>query len=179
MLSTSFAAKTLTLYSSQNTWPIRQKAFSYKFYPSFFIYLFFNRIFHLYLRPLNILCTSFRAKMATLHLGRNSWPVGSRSTFVQNLPQLRFLSKEILDLSELGVFCTNFTRIFFFFRKNFQFFSWTSKYAICKFWCKNDDIVFQSKYLTSRTKRHFPTNFTWVFLFIYFSIEFSISFRDL
>ena len=93
MLSASFGAKMSTLYSSQNTWPIGQKAIFVKFYPSFFIYLIFYRIFHLFLWPLNILSISFRAKMEKLHSAQNSWPIGSRSIFVQNLPQLLFLSK--------------------------------------------------------------------------------------
>ena len=115
----------------------------------FFIFLFF-RIFHLFLRRLNILSTRFRAKMETLHSGLNSWPVGIRGIFVQILHE------------------------FFFFVNNFPFLSWTTNYAICKFWSKNDNIVFQSKYLTSRTNGHFHTNFSRVFLFIYFSIEFPL-----
>ena len=158
MLSTCFCAKMPTLYPAQNSWLVEQRGIFIQILPVlFFLFIFLlYRIFHLSLKPLNILSTTFRAKMETLHSGRNSWLVGTRGIFVQILHEF-----------------------FFSFERIFYFFSWTTKYVICKFWCKNDDIVFQSKYLTSRTKRHFPTNFTWVFLFIYFSIEFSISFRDL
>ena len=106
--------------------------------------LFFNRIFHVFLRSLNILPTCFQAKMATLHSGRNSLPVGTSGIFVQNLQD------------------------FFFFQKNFPFYSWTTKYAICKFLCKIANIVFRSKFFTYRIKGHFQTNFARVFLFILF-----------
>ena len=105
----------------------------------------FYIIFHLFLRPLNILSTSFRAKTETLHSGRNSWPVRTRSIFVQNLPQLFFLSK------------------------GFSFFSLTTKYAICMFSCKNAEIVFRSKFLTSWIKGHFHRNFT-LFIVVFFLI---------
>ena len=206
-----------------------KRAFSLKFYPIYFVilfYFFLYRNFHLFLRPLNILSTSFEEKMVTLHSGQNSRQIGTRGIFVQNLPNFFFLSKEfsifffdhkicylcvlvqkcrhcilvkihdqsdkmafsykfypiyffilfyifsikfstcfwdlwiyyllvflpkwwhcilveILDLSNLGVFCTNFSRVFFFFfvRKNFPFFSWTMKYAICMFRCKNAKIL--------------------------------------
>ena len=73
-----------------------KRAFSYK-HCLFFLFYFFNffyRIFHVYLRSLNILPTSFQAKMKTLHSFRNSWPVGTRGMFVQNLTKIFFLSKE-------------------------------------------------------------------------------------
>ena len=83
----------------------------------------------------------FSCKNSNIEFWSNSWPIGSRSIFGQNLPQLLFL---------------------------FQFFSLTTKYAIWKFWWKNADIVFQSKFLTSRTKGHFRTNFTRIiYLFIF------------
>ena len=91
MLFASFSAKTTTMYSSQNTWPVGQKGILVQILPELFFYLIFiYRILHLFLKPLNILSTSFCAKMATLHFGRNSWPVGTRSIFVQNLYQLFF-----------------------------------------------------------------------------------------
>ena len=148
MLSTSFSAKMKTLYSGQNSWPVEHKGIFVQILPDLFFYsslYFFDITFHFFLRPLNILSTSFRAKMVTLHSGQNSWPVGTRGIFIQILHYF-----------------------YFFFRKNFPFFSWTTKYAICKFLCKKDDNVFQSKYLTSRTKGHFRTNFTLAFFFIYF-----------
>ena len=145
MLSISFGAKTTTLYSSQNTWPVGQKGIFIQILTDFFIYLIFNIVLQLFLRPLNILSKSFRANMATLHSGRNSWSVGTRGIFVQNLQQF-----------------------FFYCRRIFHFFSWTTKYAICVFWCKNADIVFLSKFLTSQTKWHFLTNFTrFIFLFLF------------
>ena len=120
-----------------------KRAFLYKFYPFFFFYFpFFYRIVHLFLSPLNKLSTSFRAKMAILHSGQNSWPVKIRGSFVQILH-----------------------KFFFLFQMNSSFFSWTTKYAICKFWWKIYENVFQSKYLTSRTKGHFRTNFNRVYLF--------------
>ena len=114
-----------------------KRAFSYKFY----IVFFFNRIFHLFLRPLNILSTSFRAKMAKLHSCRISLPVGTLGIFVQNLLEV------------------------FFFEIIFHFFQ-TTKYAIYKFRCKNANIAFWSKFWTCRTKGHFHKNFTQVFFFI-------------
>ena len=72
---------------------------------------------------------------------------------------------KILDLSELGVFSYKFYKNFFNNQKKFPFFSWSMKYAVNKFWCKNDDIVFQSKFLTSRTKGHFRTKFSRIFFF--------------
>ena len=143
-----------------------KRAFSYK-HCLFFLFYFFNffyRIFHVYLRSLNILPTSFQAKMKTLHSFRNSWPVGTRGMFVQNL-----------------------TKIFFFFLNNFPFFSWTTKYSICKFSFKNADNIFLPKFLISWTKWHFRTNLMRVFFYfliflfmhIYLFIEFSRCFWDL
>ena len=109
-----------------------------------FLFIFLSyRIFHLFLWPLNILSTSFRAKMATWHSDRNFWPVETTGIFVQILHEF-----------------------FFTFERIFHFFFWTTKYAICKFWCKNVDIVFQSKYLTNRTKGHFCKILPEFFLFI-------------
>ena len=125
-----------------------KRAFYNKFCPYFFlndfILFYCYTIFHMFLSPLNILSTCFRWKMATLHSGWNSWPVGTSGIFVQNLQD------------------------FFFFQNNFPFYSWTTKYAICKFLCKNANIVFRSKFFTYRTKGHFRTNFARVFLFILF-----------
>ena len=136
-----------TLYSGQNSWPVRQKGifvqnlpfffffqknFQFccwttkyvpckfwfenaeivirsKFFTSrtkrhfhtniarvfiYFIYIYIYRIFNLFLRPPNLPPISFQAKMATLHSGQNSWPVGTRSVFVQNLPEFFSHSKE-------------------------------------------------------------------------------------
>ena len=148
MVSISFGAKTPTLYSGQNSLPIRQMGIFQQTLPSFFCFFFFSfyRIFHVYLSSLNILRTCFQAKMVTLHTSQNSWLVGTSGIFVQNL------------------------RDFFFFQKNFPFYSWTTKYAICKFWYKNASILFRSKFFTSRTEGHFRTYFAWFFynyLFIY------------
>ena len=115
-----------------------KREFSYKLCPFFFL-IFFYRIFHVYLRALNIVPTCFQAKMATLHYGWNSWLLGTSGIFVQNLQD------------------------FFLFQKNFPFYSWTTKYAVCKFWRKNANIVFRSKFFTSRTKGHFRTNFALIF----------------
>ena len=156
MLSTSFGAKTTTLYSSQNSRQVGQKGIFLQILPKLFFIFFFYRIFNLFRRHLNILYACLGSKMPTLYSGQNSWPLGQMGIFEQILHE-----------------------IFFFFWKNFQFFSWITKYAICKFWCKNGDIVFQSKYLTSWTKGHFRRNFTRVFLFIYFSMKFSTCFWDL
>ena len=84
--------------------------FRINFSQVFFIYLFFNRIFHLFLRHLNILSTSFRAKMATLHYGLNSWPVGTRGIFVQNLQEFFFSFKWIFHflLGPLNMLSTGF-----------------------------------------------------------------------
>ena len=103
----------------------------------------------MFLAPLNILSTSFHAKMATLHFGQNSWLVRPGCIFVQILNN------------------------FFFFRKNFTFVFMTFTYAIYKFSCKNTEIVFQSKFLTSRTKGHFCTNFTRVIFILFFLKNFS------
>ena len=73
-----------------------KRAFSFKFYPiNFFILFFFYIIFHLFLIPLNILSTNFNAKMATLHYGRNCWPVGTRGIFTQILHEFLFHYKRI------------------------------------------------------------------------------------
>ena len=64
-------------------------------------FIFFYRIFHLFLRPLNILSTSFRAKMVTLHSGRNSWPVGIRGILIQIFHEF-FFSFEIIFHFSLG-----------------------------------------------------------------------------
>ena len=104
----------------------------------------FKRIFHFLLQPQNMQSAGFGEKMTKLHSGQNSGPVGTNGTFEQ------ILSK------------------FFFFQKYFPFFSWTTKYAINKFRCKNADNVFQAKLLTSRTKGHFLTNFALFFFFFIF-----------
>ena len=152
MLSASFGAKMPTLYSSRNSWWVGQKGIFLQTLPFFFFLIFFYRIFHVYLRALNIVPTCFQAKMATLHYGWNSWLLGTSGIFVQNLQD------------------------FFLFQKNFPFYSWTTKYAVCKFWRKNDNIVFRSKFFTSRTKGHFRTNFALIFfkmtLFYFIVIQF-------
>ena len=170
-----------------------KRAFSKKICLSFyFIYFYCYTIFHLFLIPLNIVCTSFHWKMATLHSGWNSWLVGTWGIFIQNLLKFLSLSKEflnfflnqkvcylqvlkqkqwncipieILDQSELAALLDKILPKFFLFRKNFPFFSWTTKYAISKFWCKNADIVFRPKFLTSRKKGHFLTKFALFLLF--------------
>ena len=73
---------------------------------------------------------------------------------------------KILDQSELVAVSTKIFRNFFF-GKNFAFFSWTTKYSICMFWCKNADVVFRPKFLTSRTKGHFLWNFACFFFFFF------------
>jgi len=109
----------------------------------------------LFLGPQNIKSISFRAKMAILNFDKNYWPVGLRGVFLQILTDF-FFPKE---------FC-----IYFFFLSFI--------YAIDKFPCKNTDIVFRSKFLTSRTKGHFRTNFTRVILF-FFPFEFLVCSLDL
>ena len=74
-----------------------KREFSYKLCPFFFL-IFFYRIFHVYLRALNIVPTCFQAKMATLHYGWNSWLVGTSGIFVQILPE--FFSR----LREFSIF---------------------------------------------------------------------------
>ena len=81
MLSVSFGAKMPTLYSGQNALLDGQKGIFLQTLPLFFFYLFY-RLFHVFLRSLNILPTCFQEKMVTLHFGRNSWPVGTRGIFV-------------------------------------------------------------------------------------------------
>ena len=93
MLSTCFGAKMQTLYFGRNSWLVEQKGIFIKILPDLFFYsflYFFNRTFHFFLRPLNILSTSFRAKMETLHSGRNSWPIGIRAIFVIILHEFFF-----------------------------------------------------------------------------------------
>ena len=75
---------------------------------------------------------------------------------------------EILDLSELGAFLYKIESNFFFLSIEFSLFSWTTKYYICKCWCKNADHVFQPKFLTCWTKGHFRTNFALFFFFYFF-----------
>jgi len=74
-------------------------------------------------------------------------------------------------------FCQNFTFVqiltdFFFFRKNITFVFFTVIYAIYKFSCKNTDIVFRPKFLTSQTKWHFHKNFTRVNFILFFLFSF-------
>ena len=93
----------------------------------------------------------------------------------------RCILVEILNQSELGAFSYKIYTNYFFNPKNFPYFSLTTNYAICMFWCKNADFVLRSKFLTSRTKGHFRTNFTrffFVFFFYFFSIQFSNCFWD-
>ena len=87
-----------------------------------------QRLFHLFLRPLYMPPTSFRAKTLKLYSSQNSWPVGPRAIIEQNL-----------------------TEFFIFLQKVFPFISRTTIYAIYKFSCKNARIVFWSKFLTSGT----------------------------
>ena len=47
-------------------------AFSYKIDTSFFLFFSFERILHLFLEPLYMLCTSLHAKTPILDLGQNS-----------------------------------------------------------------------------------------------------------
>ena len=78
---------------------------------------------------------------------------------------------EILDLSELAALSDKILPKFFFFRKNFPFFSWTTKYAISKFRWKNASFVSRAKFLNCRTTGHFLTNFALFssfFIFFYF-----------
>ena len=98
MLSACFGAKMPTLYSGKNSGPVVQKGIFVL--PDLFLYFFFHyRIFHLFMRPLNIISTSFHLKMVTLYSCRNSWPVRTR-----------------------GIFLQIFHNFFFFFRKNFPVF---------------------------------------------------------
>ena len=116
------------------------------------IFFPFERIFNFLLEPQNMLYAGFGAKTRKLHYGRNSWPFGTSGTFWQNLTNL------------------------FFFRKNFPFFSWTTKYTISKFRSKNANIVFRPELWTNRSKGPILTNFA-LFLFNFF-MEFSTCFLD-
>ena len=92
--------------------------------------------------------------------------------------EIAFWSK-FLTCRNKRLFRKKFYQNFFFFRESFPFFSWTTKYAMCKISCKNSDIVFRPKFLTSQTKGHFLTNFAHNFLFsYYFFIELSTCFLD-
>ena len=114
-------------------------------YGTKFNQIFFScqRLFHLFLRPLYVPPTSFRAKTPKLYSSQNSWPVGPRAIIEQNL-----------------------TEFFIFLQKVFPFISRTTIYAIYKFSCKNARIVFWSKFLTSGTQGHFQTKFTQGFFFL-------------
>ena len=116
------------------------------------IFFPFERIFIFLLEPQNMLSAGFGAKTRKLHSGQNSWPFGTSGTFEQNLTNL------------------------FFFRKNFPFFSWTTKYTISKFRSKNADIVFRPKFWTNRTKGPILTNFA-LFLFNFFYRIFHVFLR--
>ena len=178
MLSASFSEKMPTLYSDQNSWPIEQRGifveilpkfffflllefytcfwdiwiyfpqvffqkwrhctlveilnlpelgiFLYKFYPNFF---FVWKNFFFFFGQQNMLSTSYGAKTTTLYSCQNTWPVGVKGIFVQIIIVFFYL---------------------FIFQYSFTPFSETSEYNIFKFSCKNGDIAFWSKFLTSR-----------------------------
>ena len=94
MPSTSFGTKMMALYSSQNSWPVEQNGIFVQILPDLFYYSFFlYRIFHLFLRPLNILSTIFHVTIMILHSGRNYCPVGIRGIFLQILHEFFFFWK--------------------------------------------------------------------------------------
>ena len=88
----------------------------------------FRRFYQMFLRRLNMLPTSFHAKMPKFYFVQIFRPVGPRDIFEQIL-----------------LVC------FFFLQNFFPIVSWTSKYRIYKFSCKIAKIVFWSKFLARRT----------------------------
>jgi len=122
----------------------------------FFIFFAFCRILHLFVGPLNVLSTSFRAKTTILYSGQNSWPIWPKGVCEQNWYNFFFL----------------------FFVNNFTFVYWTTSFAIYRFSCKNANIWIRSKFLTLLTQRHFRTKLIRVF-FSFLSKEFWVCFVDL
>ena len=183
-----------TLHFGLNSWPVRSRGIFVQNLPQLFFLSKEFSIFFFWTR--NMLSTCFGAKIPTLYYCWNSWPVGQKGIFVQvylififffsiefytcfcglwiyYLPV--FMQKwrhcilvEILDQSEIGAFSYKIYTNYFFFPKNFPFFSLTTKYAICMFWCKNANIVLRPKFLTSWTKGHIRTIFTRVIFSIFF-----------
>ena len=98
MLSTSFGAKTSTLYSCQNSWPVGQWGIFVQILPKSFIYLFFIYI-------------EFSTCFWDL------W-IYYLQVFVQKWRHCILV--EILNLSELGVFSYKFYTNFFFLSKEFS-----------------------------------------------------------
>ena len=125
-------------------------AYSYKigtsFFFLFFLYVLKNFAFF-FLRPLNVLSPSFHAKTPILDSCQNSYPIWTRSIFVQNCYEYFF---------------------FLFFLRNFAFFCWTSSCAIFEFSYKNVDIIFRSKFLTNLSEWRFHTKLIEFFFFISF-----------
>ena len=72
---------------------------------------------------------------------------------------------EILDQSELRAFLYKICNNIFLVQENFPFCFRTTKYAIGRFWNKNDEIAFWLKFLTSRNQRHLQTKFFGIFFF--------------
>ena len=145
---------------------------------------FLERILPSLLGPENILSECFGAKMPTLYSGQNFWPVEQKGIFLETLPVFFFFfdlatlhsSQNSWPVGTSGIFVQNL-QDFFFIWKNFPFYSWTTKYAICMFWSKNANIVFGSKFFTCRTKGHFLTNFDLIF-FIFFNRTFHVFLRS-
>ena len=82
MLSTSFRARTLKLYSGQNFSPVGARSIMEQILIDFFFFPS-KGFFHLFLGPLNMLSTSFHSKNLKLNFSQNSWSVGSRGIVEQ------------------------------------------------------------------------------------------------
>ena len=131
MLSKSFRAKTVTLHSDQNSWPLGPRGISVQnLHEFFFFFSFISKEFSICFLDLYICYLQvFAQKCRHCIPVKNSWPVGLRGIFVQNLLEFFFFFPFIL--------------------KNLPFVSWTFIYAINKFSCKNTNIAFQLKFLIS------------------------------
>ena len=113
MISACSGAKMPILYSGQNSWPVGQKGIFVQILTDLFFYsfsFFFYRIFHVFLSPLNILFTSFHAKIVTLHFDQNFWLVITRGIFVQILFEFFFSFERIFHffLGPINMLWTSF-----------------------------------------------------------------------
>ena len=140
-----------------------------------------KRFFHFFLEHLYICYLQvFMQKMQKLFSSQNSWPLGPKGIFEQDLidfpaPPSNDFSICFMDL--LNMLYTSFVQkprhctpikiigkqdigfFFFFLQHIFLFVFWATIYAIYKFSCKNTDIEFRKKFFASRTSWHFRTKF--------------------
>ena len=143
------------LYSDQNSWSAGQWGImKQNLNLGFFFFFNCKRLFQLCLGPLNMVSISFSAKMPKLYFGQNSW------------------STRLMGIREKNL------NLVFFLQKIFPIVSWTSKYGIYKFSCKNSEIVFWSKFLVRGTKGGCGTNLNLV-SFSFSTKDFSNWFWDL